>query len=151
MKNKTSNNCIELITRFEGMILKPYLCPANVPTIGIGSTYYEDGSKVSMSDKPITTERAKQLLKNTLLSYEDGVNSNVKTHINQNQFDALVSFCYNVGIANFKSSTLLRYVNNNPDNPKIAIEFSRWNKGGGKILKGLVNRRKAEAELYFKK
>jgi lysozyme len=69
--------------------------------------------------------------------------------INQNQFDALVSFCYNVGPGNLKSSTLLKKVNANPNDPTIRTEFLKWNKGGGKVLAGLTRRRTAEANLYF--
>src|SRR5690606_30423679 len=74
----------------------------------------------------------------------------VTSTINQNQFDALVSFSYNIGLGSLKSSTLLKRVNNNPQDADICNQFSRWNKAGGKVLLGLTRRRKEEAELYFK-
>jgi len=146
---KTSENGLEMITSFEGIRLTPYLCSAGVPTIGIGSTYYEDGTKVKMSDKKITLERAKSLFSITLLSYEQSVLKLVKTALNQNQFDSLVSFCYNLGSANLKSSTLLKKVNINPNDESIKLEFLKWNKANKKVIKGLTIRRQKEAENYF--
>ena len=148
---KTGKAGIELIKRFEGFRAAPYRCPANVPTIGYGNTYYPDGKKVTLQDTPITEARATELLLILLDSFEKSVDSFCRDDINQNQFDALVSFCYNVGAGNLKSSTLLKKVNVNPSDPTIAAEFMRWNKAGGKTLPGLVRRREAEAELYFKK
>lgn len=141
---------IELIKSFEGFYSKPYLCPANVPTIGYGATYYEDGSKVKLTDPPINEERAMHLLMNVLVSYEKAVDSFCRDDINQNQFDALVSFAYNVGVNALKSSTLLKVLNKNPNDPEIRTQFMRWNKGGGRVLKGLTRRRAAEADLYFR-
>ena len=148
---KISQNGIDLIKQFEGLKLKPYRCSANVPTIGFGNTFYEDGKKVSMSDPAITESRAIDLLKNLLESFEKHVDSYCVDTITQNQFDALVSFCYNVGPNNLKKSTLLKKVNTNPNDESIREEFLKWTKAGGKTLKGLVRRRTAEADLYFKK
>jgi lysozyme len=103
-----------------------------------------------MTDNSITIEGAIILLKQTLKQYELAVDSYCRDDINQNQFDALVDFAYNCGNGNLKTSTLLKKVNANPNDPTIAVEFRKWNKGGGKVLKGLVNRREAEIELYFK-
>ena len=86
-----------------------------------------------------------------LVSFEKYVDSYCRDDINQNQFDALVSFAYNLGPANLKSSTLLKKVNANPEDETIAAEFMKWVKAGGKTLKGLVRRREAESQLYFKK
>ena len=147
---KSSNNLIELIKKFEGFSAVPYMCPASVVTIGYGSTRYADGRKVTMTDNSITIEGAIILLKQTLKQYELAVDAYCRDDINQNQFDALVDFAYNCGNGNLKSSTLLKKVNTNPNDPTIAAEFRKWNKGGGKVLKGLVNRREAEIELYFK-
>ena len=147
---KSSNNLIELIKKFEGFSAVPYMCPASVVTIGYGSTRYADGRKVTMTDNSITIEGAIILLKQTLKQYELAVNSYCRDDINQNQFDALVDFAYNCGNSNLKTSTLLKKVNANPNDSTIALEFRKWNKGGGKVLKGLVNRREAEIELYFK-
>jgi lysozyme len=147
---KSSNNLIELIKKFEGFSSKPYLCPAKVATIGYGSTRYADGSKVTLKDNPITELQAIELLKQTLKQYELAVDSYCRDDINQNKFDALVDFAYNCGIDNLKSSTLLKKVNTNPNDITIGLEFAKWNKGGGKILNGLVKRRAAESELYFR-
>jgi lysozyme len=147
---QSSNNLIELIKKFEGFSAVPYMCPASVVTIGYGSTRYADGRKVKMTDNSITIEGAIILLKQTLKQYELAVDAYCRDDINQNQFDALVDFAYNCGNGNLKSSTLLKKINANPNDPTIAVEFRKWNKGGGKVLKGLVNRREAEIQLYFK-
>ena len=147
---KSSDNLIKLIERFEGIYLRPYLCPAGIPTIGLGSTFYENGQKVSLKDSPITKEKAYQLLQSVLVQFERSVDTFTRDDINQNQFDALVDFAYNCGSGNLKSSTLLKKVNENPNNPLIALEFKKWVKAGGKTLKGLERRRDAEIELYFK-
>jgi lysozyme len=146
---KVSSKGLDIIKKYEGFSSKPYLCPAHVPTIGYGSTYYEDGSKVKLTDSPITQERATELLEALLVSFECAVDSYCIDTINQNQFDSLVSFAYNCGVGNLKSSTLLRKVNVNPNNPTIKDEFLKWTKGGGKTLSGLVRRRTEEAQLYF--
>lgn len=146
---KISNKGIELIEFFEGFSARPYKCPAGVPTIGYGATFYTDGKKVTMGDKSITKAEATELLKSMLVSFEKYVDSYCVDTINQNQFDALVSFCYNLGPANLKSSTLLKKVNKNPQDQTISTEFMKWTKAGGKTLPGLVKRREAEAKLYF--
>jgi lysozyme len=144
-----SQRGLDLIKRFEGFRSKPYLCPAGVPTIGYGSTYYENGAKVKLSDKPISEEWAEELLKKTVVHYERGVDAMTQNNINQNQFDALVSFAYNTGLVNYKNSTLLKRVNANPNDPDIEKQFMRWVRAGGKVIKGLITRRQEEARLYF--
>lgn len=146
---KVSQNGINLIKKFEGFKSKPYLCAAGVATIGYGSTYYENGARVKLTDSPITEDWADQLLRNVLKQYELSVDVMTRDDISQNQFDALVSFAYNVGIQNFKTSTLLKRVNANPNDPDIKIQFARWIRAEGRILKGLVKRREIEANLYF--
>lgn len=141
---------VKLIKSFEGFKSKPYKCPAGVPTIGYGATFYPNGKKVTMSDRAITEQEATDLLRHVLESFEKYVDSYCIDTINQNQFDALVSFAYNLGPANLKSSTLLKKVNANPKDETIRDEFMKWVKAGGKTLKGLVRRREAEANLYFK-
>lgn len=148
---KTGPLGIELIKSFEGFRSKPYLCPAKVPTIGYGATFYPNGNKVTMNDVPINEEQATNLLKDMLTGYEKSVDSFVRDDVNQNQFDALVSFTYNLGAGSLKMSTLLKKVNADPNDPTIKAEFMKWVKAGGKTLPGLVKRRTAEAELYFKK
>ena len=146
---KASQKGLDLIKRFEGLKLKPYLCPASIATIGYGNTYYPSGAKVKLTDPAITKEKAEELLKFLLTSYEKGVDSFCRDDINQNQFDALTSFAYNVGVGNLQKSTLIKKVNRNPNDPTIRAEFMKWNKGGGKVLLGLTRRRQAEADLYF--
>ena len=146
---KVSKKGLEIIKKHEGLRLKPYLCPAGVPTIGYGATYYPYGDKVSMSDEAITEEYAEKILKEMLINYEDGVERYVQVELNQNQFDALVSFSYNLGLGSLKSSTLLKKINNNPCDPDIENQFKRWVEAGAKTLSGLVKRREEESKLYF--
>ena len=138
-----------LITKHEGLKLKPYLCPAKIPTIGYGNTYYADGKRVTLLDKDITKQQAFDMFKEIANRFAKRVDALVTSNINQNQFNALVSFAYNVGTGNFSSSTLLKKVNRNPDDLTLKAEFLRWNKAGGKVLNGLTNRRNEEADLYF--
>lgn len=146
---KIGTKGLELIKSFEGLRLKPYLCPAKIPTIGYGNTFYEDGKKVTMKDPEITEQRATELLQDSLKGFEKYVDSYCRDDISQNQFDALVSFCYNLGPANLKSSTLLKKANVNPNDETIRDEFMKWTRSSGKILKGLTKRRQAESDLYF--
>jgi lysozyme len=121
-----------------------------VPTIGYGSTRYADGTKVKLNDPEITKEGATTLFKQTLKQYELAVDAYCRDDINQNQFDVLVSFAYNLGNQALKSSTLLKKVNKNPNDPTIKTEFLKWVNVNGKPLKGLIKRRQAEVDLYFK-
>ena len=148
---KLSDNGIRLIQEFEGLRLTSYLCSAGVPTIGYGATYYHDGTKVKLG-QTITRDQANQLLKDNLKEFEGSVIGLLNaTKVNQNQFDALVSFCFNLGAANLAKSQLLRFIKANPNDPKIAAEFAKWNRAGGEVSTGLVRRRKKEAQLYFTK
>jgi len=137
------------ITKHEGLSLKPYLCPAKIPTIGYGNTYYSDGKRVTLLDKDITKQQAFEMFKEIANRFGKRVDELVTTELTQNQFNALVSFAYNVGTGNFASSTLLKKVNKNPNDLTLKAEFLRWNKAGGKVLNGLTNRRNEEADLYF--
>lgn len=150
MKKKINKLGINLIKRWEGFEPKPYICPAGVPTIGYGATYYPNNNKsVKLTDKPINESYATILLEDMLDRYERGVSRYVTSNINENQFSALVSFAYNCGLGALKSSTLLKRVNANPNDENISYQFSRWNKGGGRVLKGLTKRRIDEDKLYF--
>ena len=147
---KISNNGLDLIKQFEGLSLTPYLCPANIPTIGYGNTFYEDGTKVTLKDKPITEQRATELLEFVAnKTFSENINKVVKVPLSQNQFDALVSFAYNVGNKNFNWSTLLKKLNLS-DYEGCSLEFGRWNQANGKILNGLVLRRQKEKELFLR-
>lgn len=142
-----SENGIEFLVQQEGIRLKPYRDSAGIPTIGIGCTYYENGVRVTMKDKPITLDRAKSLFMHLLQTYEKAVWSNTRNDINQNQFDALVSICYNIGVVSFKNSTLLRRVNKNKNDPSIREAFEMWRYADSEPI--LLERRKREHQLYF--
>lgn len=146
---KINQACIDLVKKYEGLSLKPYLCPAGKATIGYGATFYPNGRRVTMQDKPITEAQATEMLVQMLASFALQVKSLLKVELNENQFGALVSFAYNVGIGNLKSSTLLKLVNANK--PMAASqEFDKWTRAGGKILPGLVKRRYEERLLFIK-
>ena len=140
-----SKNGIDFICQFEGWSEKTYLDSVNVATIGYGTTLYKSGTKVTMQDPPITKEQAKAELQHHV--EHRCYHALVGLNLNQNQFDALCSFVYNVGAGAFESSTLKkRIVTGEGD---IATAFAMWNKGGGKVLNGLTTRRKAESDLYL--
>lgn len=139
----------DFITLHEGLRLSPYLCPAKIPTIGYGNTYYPDGKRVTMLDKPITKEFAKEMFKAVADKFASRVDKLVTAKLTQNQFNALVSFAYNIGMANFQTSTLLKKVNANPNDVLIKKEFAKWVKVGGIKSNGLVKRREEESRLYF--
>lgn len=145
----TGKKGLELIKKYEGFYSKPYLDPIGIPTIGYGATYYPNKVKVTMKDKPLTEKEASELLIQMLKVYENQVALLVRKPINQNQFDALVSFTYNLGATNLSKSTLLKKVNKNPNDKSIATEFMQWVNAGGKRFNGLVKRRTDEAALYF--
>jgi lysozyme len=145
-----SEKGLSLIKSYEGLKLEAYLCPAKVWTIGYGSTFYLNNSRVKQGDKLNSINEANSLLLHSLKNYEACVIAGIKnTNINQNQFDALVSFTYNVGCAAFIRSTLLKLILINPNNELIKNELIKWNKGGGKVLPGLTKRRESEIKLYF--
>lgn len=129
----------------EGLRLKPYLDTKKIPTIAMGNTYYTDGRKVTMQDSALTLQQAQWLAKITADKFASQVDSLVKSDINQNQFNALVSLAYNIGINGFKKSTVLRLVNSNPNNAKIQDAFMMWTKD-----KELIGRRTSEVKQYFK-
>lgn len=146
---KLSQKGVDLIKQFEGLSLTPYVCAGGINTIGYGNTYYTNGKKVTLKDPKITTQQAEELLKHSLSTYEKAVDSFCRDDISQSQFDALVSFAYNLGTGALQKSTLIKKVNTNPKDVTIADEFLKWNKANGTVLKGLTKRRQAEANLYF--
>lgn len=141
---KTGEKGIFLIKVSEGFRSKMYLCPAGIPTIGYGHVLRkgEDSGE-------ITEIQAEYLLQNDVAEVEDKINNLVSVPLTQNQFDALISFTYNVGPGNFERSTLLRCLNKGLYN-LAADQFKRWVYGGGVILPGLVSRREEEKELFLK-
>ena len=145
---QASMNCLNIIKKFEGLSLKPYLDVVNVPTIGYGSTHYENGIAVTLKDPSITKDRAISLMINTLSNYVSAVNRMVHVPLNQNQFDALVDFTYNAGIGALQTSTLLRLLNAHDYNGASG-EFTKWIHAGGEVLLGLVTRRELERKLFL--
>lgn len=142
-----SKNGIELIKRFEGLRLKAYQDSVGVWTIGYGWTQPVDGKKVGPGMQ-IDQATADRLLKCGVVQYEQGVNQLVKVKITQGQFDALVSFAYNLGLRSLSTSTLLQKLNDG-DKQGAADQFGRWVNAGGKRLDGLVARRAAEREMFL--
>jgi len=140
---KTSDKGINLIKEFEGFSSKPYLCPAGKWTIGYGWTH-----GVTKDSKPITEAEATKLLADGLNSYEIGVLDCVDVDLQQCEFDALVSFAYNLGVHALRGSTLLKKLNEG-DYEAAADQFLRWNKASGKVLAGLTRRREAEREMFL--
>ena len=138
----------ELCKRFEGFCSKPYLCPANVATIGYGSTYYADKRKVTLEDPPMTQEEANKLLMIELEhTYLPGVLRNcpiLATDVKK--CNAIVDFVYNLGIGRLQTSTLKRKINAQ-EWEQAQEQLMLWTKGGGKVLPGLLKRRQAECSL----
>ena len=147
---KLDTKGVNFLTELEGLKLNAYKCSAGVWTIGIGNTFYENGSKVKEGDV-ISKEQAYHLFYIVATKFEKVINENLKVKINQNQFNSLFCFVYNIGQTGFKNSTLLRLVNINPNDGNIAKQFLRWNKIAGKESRGLTNRRIKESSLYFTK
>ena len=145
-KMKTSKNGIDLIKKYEGCQLTAYLCPAKVWTIGYGHTGLVANEKIRQGMK-ITTLMAETLLVIDLQKFEYAINTEVKTELTQNQFDALVSFVLNIGIGAFRQSTMLKLLNKG-DTKSAAEQFNRWIYCGGKKLAGLIKRRADEKKLF---
>lgn len=139
-----SDNGLNAIKKYEGCRLTAYQDVKGVWTIGYGHTgdvYYGE---------TITQSEADALFRNDIQKFVKGVNSLLgSTRVNQNQFDALVSFAYNCGLTALKNSTLLRKVKADPNDPTIETEFKKWVYSGGKYIQGLANRRASESKLYF--
>ena len=138
---KISQEGLSLIKKFEGCELEAYKCAAGVWTIGYGST------KGVKEGDTITQEEADELLLHEMEEYEGYINDMVTVDLKQNQFDALVSWVFNLGSSNLSSSTLLNRLNNKVWDD-VPAQIKRWNKAGGKVLQGLVRRREAAALLF---
>ena len=138
---KISQEGIDLIKHFEGCELESYRCSANVLTIGYGTT------KNVVEGMKISQHKAEELLMKDLEQFEDYVEDLIDVPLEQNQFDALVAWTYNLGPTNLKTSTLRKVLNKGAYDD-VAEQIKRWNKANGKVLKGLVRRRNAEAELF---
>ncbi len=138
---KISQEGLSLIKKFEGCELEAYKCAANVWTIGYGST------KGVKKGDTISQEEADKLLLHEMEEYEGYINDMVNVDLEQNQFDAMVSWVFNLGPANLKASTLLKVLNAK-DYEGVPAQIKRWNKAGGKVLQGLIRRREAESLLF---
>ena len=157
-----SKECLDLIKRFEGYRSEAYQCSAKVWTIGWGTTRYPDGRAVKKGDT-CSMDQAAEWLADDVAKRSMNVLALLPPTIKQSQFDALVSFSYNLGIGALRSSTLLRKIKVDSNDPTIytytkengmpvvgSCEFLKWVKAGGKVLNGLILRRAAEADLYKK-
>lgn len=152
---KASKSFFSFLAKWEGEKLCPYKDKAGVATIGIGSTFYEDGSKVTMADPCISHEKAVTIAKRALVDFEDEVSA-LAPGVNQNQFDALLDFTYNQGDGALRSSTLLKRIKSEATDELIRDAFMMWVKvknpktGSLETSDWQVKRRTAEADLYFK-
>ncbi len=147
--SKPSQKCVSLIEEFEGFRLEPYLDSVGIATIGFGSTYYlDEKTKVTLEDEKITKEFAEQLLLAHLSKLALSLEHMIEIDLNQNQIDALLDLVYNIGLGNFKSSTLLKLLNSG-DLEKASSQFLVWNKAGGKVVDGLTRRREADRNLFI--
>jgi len=145
---KTNQAGVDLIKSFEGFSEKAYLCPAGVWTIGYGTTVWFGSDKVKGGDR-VSRSEAELLLQHDLLVFEAGVKKLLRVPVRPNQFAALVSLAYNIGLRAFEDSTLLKLINQSQEDEAVAPQFLRWNKAGGKVLTGLTRRREAEIKLFL--
>lgn len=141
---KISEKGIEFIIKEEGERLTAYKCAAGVWTIGVGHT----GKDVYQGLK-ITKEQSRNLLSKDIEKFEKAVERQITAPLNQAQFDALVSFTFNLGEGNLQKSTLRKKINSKASAVEIRTEFNKWKTAAGKVLQGLINRRKREADLFI--
>ena len=146
-----SHNGMRLVAKFEGYVSKPYKDAVGIWTIGYGNTYYPDGRKVGPKDRPLSKKEAEDLkIEIVNRDFAPAIREMTKgLNITQNQFDALISLGYNIGVNALAKSSVIKYLKAG-DIQRAADSFLLWNKAGGKVLNGLVNRRKAERELFLK-
>ena len=138
---------VEICKTFEGFISEPYSCPAGVPTIGYGSTFYLDGTRVTLQDKPITQSQAELILIKVLLIYIQDVLKASPTLVNNEPvLGAITSFCYNLGVSRYRASTLRKRIDTQ-NWVEARIDIMKWTRCNGKILSGLVRRRAVEGKL----
>lgn len=141
---KLSEKGLKALHQREGLRLKPYLDSVGVPTIAMGNTYYANGKKVTMKDKPLTMAQAVELGNLIANEFACSVDKDITACVNQNQFDACVSFAYNIGKVGFKKSTVLKRINLNPCDPTIRNAFMMWRKPVE-----IIGRRQSEVKQYF--
>lgn len=149
MRKKAIDIAAVLCRRFEGLVLTPYLCSAGVPTIGYGATYYPDGRRVTLKDPPITRETAERML---LIQIQQDFLPAVARQCpvllreTPERLAAIIDFTFNLGEGNLRASTLRRKINAELWD-EVPVQLMRWNKAGGRVLRGLTIRRQAEADL----
>jgi lysozyme len=148
---QVSKNGVDFIKEFEGLKLAAYKDPGTVDgipiTIGYGSTMYTNGTKIKLGD--VITEAEATAILEWEINNKTAVINGLGLKSSQNQFDALCSFVYNLGVGAFTKSTLLKKIKVNPQDPSIKDEFMKWVNNNGKVMKGLQRRRAAEVKLYF--
>ena len=151
-----SQHGLDLLTQWEGCELKVYNDAAGLPTIGVGHLLTKSelmSGKINIGGVPvkyadgITSQQAEQLLAQDLGPTEAAVNNGVKVKLSQNQFDALTSFTFNVGVSAFTNSTLLKVLNQG-QYAQVPEQLMRWTRAGGRVVQGLVNRRQNEIKLW---
>lgn len=145
---RVSAKCIEMIKHHEGVRYEPYLCPAGLWTVGVGHLIGDGKTLPPDWKRKFSTQEVDSILAADLRRFERGVLRLCPVPLSQGQFDALVSFSFNVGLGALQRSTL-RMKTNRGEKESAAKEFSKWTKGGGRVLPGLVKRRKDEAILYM--
>lgn len=142
-----TDKALAILKAFEGCKLTAYNCPAGVPTIGFGATFYENRTRVKIGDK-ISQAQADALLIYHVKLFEMAMKELVTVKLTDNQWSALVVLVFNIGVGNFSKSTLLKLVNQNPNNPDIKVQWLKWCRANGKVMNGLIRRRICEYELY---
>ena len=145
---RTNDRGLRLIKKYEGLSLHAYRCPAQIWTIGYGSCYGLNGKRLTKDHRMITPTEADYLLRREVRHAERQVARLLKVPVTENQFSALASFTFNVGGGAFQSSTLRRKLNRG-EIESAAKEFHRWKYAGGRVLPGLVKRRRAECALFL--
>lgn len=147
-KMRISQKCENKLKEYESLQLNAYICPAGVLTIGWGHTGLVDGKRIELG-MAITKVKAQELFEQDVATVEKPLaNEPFANRLSQGQWDALVSFIYNVGWGNYKKSTLRKRINEDINHTDIPNQFRRWNKANGKVLAGLVKRREWEVEQY---
>lgn len=144
---RISRKCLEMIKHHEGVRSKPYKCPAGLWTVGVGHVIGDGKTLPPEWNRKLSKDEIDSILEADLQRFERGVLRLCPNHLNQGRFDALVSFAFNVGLGSLQRSTL-RMKHNRAEFDACSKEFLKWSKAGGKVLRGLLNRRKDEAKLY---
>ena len=144
---KVNQEGLDIIKHFEGYSSTVYADPIGIPTIGFGSIWDKEGNRLTMDHEPITEQEGEFLLVRELKHVESAIARLIRVELTENQFSAIASLTFNIGSGRLKSSTLRAKINRE-DYSGASAEFPKWRRAGGRILKGLVRRRKAERELF---